>query len=289
MVDLKILVTGANGLLGKLLIEALKENFEIHALVRKIPEDPTLGVTYHIHDLATDWSTESLPLNINTIFHLAQSELFREFPEHSLDVYNVNLTSTIKLLDYGRKNGVKKFVFASTGGIYDSSKEPLIESSPIKISSLLGNYFATKLCSEILSQNYNGYFDIVLIRIFFMYGRGQKRSMLMPRLIDNILAGRPIKISGNGGIYINPVHVSDVVNVLEKLIPLKGSFTFNVAGPEILNLEQIAKIIGQKLGKKPSFVYSNEQSNNCIADIGYLKNTLYSPLASLENKIEELF
>jgi hypothetical protein len=77
--------------------------------------------------------------------------------------------------------------------------------------------------------------------------------------------------------------------MMEKLMPLKGSFTFNVAGPEVLNLEQITKLIGEKLGIEPCYEYNTDGANNCIANIEYLKNTLYSPIARLEDKIEELF
>lgn len=289
MLELKILITGANGLLGRYAIRAFHKKYNVHAIVREIPEDPIEGVTYHVHDLKEDWSVETLPNDVNVIFHLAQSELFRAFPENAIDVFNVNVTSTVKLLDYARKTGVSKFVFASTGGVYDSANGPVDEDSPINTLGLLGNYFATKLCSEILTRNYTSYFDVVLLRIFFMYGKGQKRSMLIPRLVDNVLLGKPITITGGEGVKINPVHVSDVVQVLEKTISLSGSFTFNVAGPEVLNLKQIAALIGAKMDKEPFFVYNNEVGNNCIANIEHLRKTLHIPHARLEDKIIELF
>lgn len=141
MVDkLRLLVTGANGLLGKHTLEAFSNSYNVYALVRELPADQIQGVTYIIHDLKTDWSTDNLPLGIHTIFHLAQSELFRDFPTHALDVYNVNVTSTVKLLDFAQRTGVKKFVFTSTGGIYDTSLEAVNENSPINTFGLLGNY-----------------------------------------------------------------------------------------------------------------------------------------------------
>jgi len=285
----KILVTGANGLLGKHSLEAFASRYDVHAIVRKMPQDVLPGVTYHLHDMKTDWSTDELPNGVHTIFHLAQSELFRDFPEHALDVFNVNVTSTVKLLDYARNTGVKNFVYTSTGGIYDSSIEAVTENSSINTFGLLGNYFATKLCSEILTHNYTTYFNVTLLRLFFMYGKGQKRSMLIPRLVDNVRFGKPITLSSNGGIQINPIHVSDVVNLLEKLLFAKGSFTFNVAGPQILTLKQIAEIIGQQMGKEPIFAVDNKLGNNCIANIDLLQNLIYRPINKLEDRVSELF
>lgn len=289
MEKLRLLVTGANGLLGKHTLEAFSEKYEVHAMVREVPKEPISGVTYYALDLKKDWSTEDLPQGVHTIFHLAQSELFRDFPAHALDVYHVNVTSTVKLLDFAQRTGVKKFVFTSTGGIYDTSLEAVSENSPINTFGLLGNYFATKLCSEILTHNYTQYFDVTLLRLFFMYGKGQRRSMLIPRLVDNVRYGRPVKLTANGGIQINPVHVSDVVSLLEKLINSSGSFTFNVAGPDILTLKQITEIIGQQMGIEPVYECADTVGDNWIANIDLLQQRIYQPSARLEDKISELF
>lgn len=289
MSKLKILITGANGLLGRHTLERLRDEYELHALVRTEPLAKIEGVKYHLLDLNTDWNINDLPSNIDVIFHLAQSDLFRDFPEHALDVFNVNVTSTVKLLDYARLAGAKKFVFTSTGGIYDTTMGVVNENTPINTFGQLGNYFATKLCSEILTHNYTPYFDVSLLRLFFMYGKEQKRSMLIPRLVDNVRHGRPIRLTKNGGIVINPIHVSDVVCALDNLLKSEGSFTYNVAGPERLSLEKMVSIIGDKLGKSPVFEYQDNSADNCVADIELLKSRIYTPKARFEDKIEELF
>jgi nucleoside-diphosphate-sugar epimerase len=285
----KILVTGANGLLGRHVLLFFKDSYEVHAIVHLLPENQLDGVTYYTKDFNQEWTTDDLPNDLTAIFHLAQSDLFREFPLHAVDVFNVNVTSTMKLLDFAYQTGVRKFVFTSTGGIYDSSVGAVSENSPINTFGQLGNYFATKLCSEILTHNYTRFFDVTLLRLFFMYGKGQKRSMLLPRLVDNVKHGRPIRLTANGGIVINPIHVSDVVNILSSLLETKGSFTYNVAGPEQLNLEQISNIIGDKLGIRPNFERVESIGENCIANIDFLESKVWKPQAKLEEKIDELF
>ena len=289
MKKLKLLITGANGLLGQNSLRALNGDYEIHALVHKLPSALIDSVHYYERDFNSDWSTNDLPTDVFAVIHLAQSELFREFPDHALDVYHVNVTSTAKLLDYARQSGAKKFVFTSTGGIYDTSLGAVNENSLINTFGQLGNYFATKLCSEILTHNYTTYFDVSLLRLFFMYGKEQKRSMLIPRLVDNIKHGRPIRLTSNGGIVINPIHVSDCVNVLDNLMKSEGSYTYNVAGPEQLSLKSIADIIGKKMGKEPVFEHVDQVADNCVAQIDLLESRIYTPKIKLEDKIEELF
>jgi UDP-glucose 4-epimerase len=285
----KIIITGANGLLGRNSLKSFNNNFEIHALVHKNPSKPIKNVKYYVKDFETDWSTKDLPKDIFAVIHLAQSELFRDFPNNAIKVFNVNVTSTAKLLNYAKISAAKKFIFSSTGGIYDTSLGAVNENSPINTFGELGNYFATKLCSEILTHNYTAFFDVTLVRLFFMYGKEQKRSMLIPRLVDNINNGRPIQLTKNGGIKLNPIHVSDVVNILSNLMNSKGSFTYNVAGPEILSLKEISEIIGNKLGKKPVFEHVERIANNCIAETELLQSRIYNPTIKLENKIQELF
>ena len=284
----KLLITGANGLLGQNTLRQLKSDYEIHALVHRKPKVPIEGITYYECDFNTDWNVKNLPEDVYAVFHLAQSELFREFPNHALDVFNVNVTSTVKLLDFARMSGVKKFVFTSTGGIYDTSVGKVNENSPINTFGQLGNYFATKICSEILTHNYTDYFDVSILRLFFMYGKEQKRSMLIPRLVDNIKNGNPITLTKNGGIVINPIHVSDVVEVLSNVLTNKGSFTYNVAGPEQLSLKEIATIIGEKVGKEPAFQLVDKVADNCVADIELLGSQIFKPKARFRDKIVDL-
>lgn len=285
----KILITGANGLLGSHLCVALQARYTVYALVRNKTDDTTSGVYYIEADLSADWSVDQLPPEMDIVIHLAQSERFREFPDHAMDVFNVNVASTMKLLDYSRKAGVKKFFYASTGGIYDTSMGAVSENSPITTFGSLGNYFASKLCSEILTHNYTSFFDVNIMRLFFMYGKGQKRSMLIPRLIDNVRNGNPIRLSKGGGIQINPVHVQDVVSCIKKMFDTTGSYTYNIAGPEVLSLEAIAGIISQKLGKEPVFEHADTVANNCVADISFLGSRLYTPQKRLIDHIQELF
>ena len=289
MKKLKLLITGANGLLGQNTLRALNGDYEIHALVHRLPSAPIDNVHYYERDFNSDWSTNDLPSDVFAVIHLAQSELFREFPEHALAVFNVNVTSTVKLLDYARRANAKKFIFTSTGGIYDTSVGMVNENSPINTFGQLGNYFATKICSEILTHNYTDYFDVSILRLFFMYGKEQKRSMLIPRLVDNVKNGNPITLTAGGGIVINPIHVSDVVEVLSNLLLNNdGSYTYNVAGPEALNLEKIVKIIGAKVGKDPIIKNIDKKTDDCIAEIEFLKSRLYVPKHKIEDKIDEL-
>lgn len=282
-----IIVTGAGGLIGSELVRRLKDNYTVFAVSRSKPADSE-GVNFIPLDLSSEWHFGQLPPQAEAVFHLAQSEHFREFPKKTADVFEVNTGSTVKLLDYALQAGVKKFVYASSGGIYGFGDHGFSEAQEIVAHGDLGFYLGTKLCSEILVENYSKYFDVIIARFFFVYGGQQKRSMLIPRLVDNILKGNPITLQGEEGLKTNPIHVTDACEALVHCLSVNGSHKINIAGPEVLSLKQIATIIGRKAGKHVVLHQQpNSTANHLIADIGKMKKLLCEPKVTFEEGVKD--
>lgn len=286
-ISMKVLITGANGLLGSEAVKYFSAIHEVHALCHRLGNCQE-GVSYHYLDFAEDWSISRLPERVDVILHLAQSSKFREFPDQALDVFNVNIASTAKILDYARTAGCQKFIFASSGGIYESGAALIDENSPIVPHGQLGYYLASKLSGELLVRSYAGIMDVSILRLFFMYGRAQRRSMLLPRLVDNVRAGSPIQLQGDEGLVINPVHVSDAVSALECIMQQPGSSTFNIAGSEVVSLRQLALQISAKVGVKPVFDHVPGAHTRLVADISALRALGWIPKVGLPDGLEEL-
>ena len=285
---MKILITGAHGLLGAHAVRQLMGKHEIHALVHSNPPEAVSGVSYHVIDLAGRDTFDALPAEIDVVIHLAQFARFREFPSQAADVFNVNVGSTARLLDYARRSRARAFILASSGGVYGAGNKAFKENSAIPQHGQLGYYLGSKLCAEILAQNYASLLNVSVLRFFFMYGRGQKRSMLLPRLVDNIREGLPITLQGRDGIRINPIHVSDAVHALESCLQLTGSHTFNIAGKEILSMRDIAATIGQAVGREPVFEVEPVEPRHLIANIDAMQVSLAVPKVLLAQGIGEL-
>lgn len=286
---MKILMTGANGLLGSHATRhLLKSGHQVHAVVHSSATPELEGSIPHVVDLSSNWSASSLPDTIDAVIHLAQSAHFREFPEKALDVFGVNVAATARLLDYARTAGARKFILASSGGVYGTGEQAFSENAPIPPLGQLGYYLASKLSAEALAHNYASLMDVSVLRIFFMYGQGQKRSMLIPRLIDNVLAGQALNLQGPEGIRINPVHVSDAVTALEECLQTEGSHTFNIAGREVMSLREIAKLIGQSVGREPAFNVQQAAPGHLIANIDAMCSRLAAPRISFADGIRDL-
>lgn len=274
----KILITGANGLLGRSLCDRLSQlGIRVFGVTHSPNKWQLPQVEYLTVDFASEWSETVLPVQVDTVIHLAQSAKFREFPDSALDVFKVNIESTARLLDYAKRAGVKQFIYASSGGVYGNGTQAFNENEPIIPPGQLGYYLGSKTCGEILVHSYASVFQVVVLRPFFIYGPNQNRSMLIPRLIDDIAAGKPISLQGEQGIRINPIHVEDASAAVAAALGLKESATFNIAGPEVLPIRKICEGMGQYLGKAPDFEWKEGQANDLIADISAMCELLRSP------------
>lgn len=285
----RCLVTGANGLVGSGILAKLVRTHEVHALVRRLPDQRLEGVNYLLIDLAADWPVSQLPGRTDVILHLAQSENFRDFPDKAIEIFNVNTCSTLRLLDYARGAGVKKFIYASSGGIYGTADSGFTEDRPIHSGDVLGFYLGTKFCSEIIAENYTPFFDVDMIRFFFVYGPQQRKSMLIPRLVSNVLNGTPVMLQGQDGLKINPIHVDDAADALLKCMELPGSHKINIGGSEVLSLRAICSTIGEIAGKTPAFqVDERSEPRHIYGDVSKMKRLLGEPKISFAEGVNEL-
>lgn len=284
-----LIVTGSSGLIGAHLVRALSAQHRVVSVSRHAATDLPASVEHISLDLATDWSADILPARCDAVIHLAQSENFRNFPEQAEEVFQVNTASTLRLLDYARRAGAQRFVLASSGGIYGSGDQEFSEDAEIRSRGDLGFYLGTKLCSEVIAESYTPFMRVIALRFFFVYGRNQRASMLVPRLVRSVAEGRPITLQGPDGLRLNPVHVSDAVRAVEASLMLEESQKINVGGPEILTLRQISETIGYELGRAPHFeAKADVTPNNLVGDIRKMSAMLGVPTIRFADGVREL-
>jgi len=282
----RCLITGSTGLIGRELMNLLKEEWDRYALVRNTFDIAPDNTHYIKCDLAQNWSVKEFPESVDAVIHLAQSEHFREFPLNAERIFNVNTISTLRLLEYARKANAKIFVLASSGGIYGHGDEGFREDQAITAKGDLGFYLGTKLCAEVLAENYFPFMNIVILRFFFVYGPGQRTMMLIPRLVQTVKEGRSIILHGKEGLKINPTYVTDAASAVCHSLELQESQKINIAGPEVLNLKQISQEIGNVLRQDPVFeVHEHLQPQHLVGDIKKMVHLLGEPSVTFKEGI----
>jgi len=181
---MNILISGADGFVGSNLLKKLLEegSHEVYALSKKSGLQSSRKCHVIKCNLSDENFTKVLPNNVNVVVHLAQSNQYQNFPNEVDDIFKVNIIATQHLLDWSRKTGIKKFIFASSGNVY---KPKNIMHSEEDACEPIGYYGATKYAAEQLMKAYNNFFQISILRLFGIYGPGQNK-MTIPNIIKKI-------------------------------------------------------------------------------------------------------
>jgi UDP-glucose 4-epimerase len=270
------LVTGATGFVGHALLPRLAERDEVVALGRRTP-DSAGEVHWVRQDLSGPLDKSVLPERIDAVIHLAQSERYRDFPDGAGDMMEVNLASTVRLLDYCHTAGGSTFVLASTGAIYAAGPRPVTEEDPPRPSNF---YAASKLAAEQVAAPYRAVLRVQVVRPFFVYGPGQQENRFIPALLARIRAGRPVRLAGDDGIRLNPIYIEDAVELLLGALDLETSDTLNMAGPDVHSIREIAEMIAAEAGANPSFDVT-EVADDLVASIERLSERLGAPTVGM--------
>ena len=249
---MKVLVTGATGLIGSHLLERISPAHEVTALAR----GPIAGLDSNVllvrQDLSRPLKRDALPARIDAVIHLAQSERYRDFPDGAEDVFAVNVQSTLGLLEYARAAGASRFVLASTGGVYAPSDGEITEESPVDPK---GAYAHSKRMAEFLLEDYAEILTAVILRPFFIYGPGPSK-LLVARLLADVREGRPVEVVGEGP-RLNPIYASESAAAFEAALRTDEGGVFNVAGPEPTTVAQLARHMGEAVGREARIVQAD--------------------------------
>lgn len=245
----KILITGANGFLGKNLLNFLSSNvnFDVYGIVRK--SNNILNINNNIFLL--DDNFENLPLIINeicpdivihtaTYFH-AEHKVTDIVPIiQSIHIYG-NL-----LLD-ALKNSQKKIFFINTGTSWQHfNNSP--NYNPVCLHS------AHKEAFEKIIEFYSAAYDIkyVTVKLFDTYGPNDERNKIINLLIKGFKQKKPLDLSP-GNQLMDIVHINDVCDAYQKIINLiitnqSIEKSYGVSSGEEISLKDIVNIIQQIAG-----------------------------------------
>lgn len=275
-----ILMTGYSGFLGRSILERLK----VKKLARKIVligRTPPLFPAYEWVPL--DFMDPQPPILAPGLSPYGGRNLLLHFasllPNASTQNYRLFERNETEFMNQCSEKQIADIVYASTGGVYGSSKEVLYETHAL---DAIEPYAIYKRNIERLILTLSPRSSLIL-RYFFPFGPGQIRPRLFPVLLDKILADEVITFAGDKtGLVYNPVYIDDATEAAVWLI--EGGFKgiYNIAGSERLHLKDLVARASVYLGIHPRFVYTREEDKQLIGSIEKVRrlnrNLLQTPL-----------
>jgi UDP-glucose 4-epimerase len=268
---MRILVTGGTGFIGRAVVARLLAAHDVHCLVRD-PRSAPEGTTPLAGDLTLPLKRSNF-YDFDGIIHLAQATVRGNFPEEAGDVFAVNVGGFARLIDAARSAGIRRFVTASTGTIYQGVAPPLREDSSVAPREY---YPATKLAAEILLRPYEKCMAACALRLFTPYGPGQS-GRLIPQLLERIRVGSAIILVGSAdGHILAPTYVDDIARVFVTALEDEWVGAYNVASPEVLTVREIGTALGRSLGVEARFEERPGETVHLYPDLSHL-NRRYPP------------
>lgn len=126
-----------------------------------------------------------------------------------------NIDGTLNMLEAARRNGVKKFVYASSSSVYGD--EPNLPKTEGREGNLLSPYALTKRCDEEWAKQYTRHFGLptVGLRYFNVFGKRQDPNgayaAVIPKFIMLLMKGERPTINGDGKQSRDFTYIENVV------------------------------------------------------------------------------
>ncbi|MBF6297717.1 UDP-glucose 4-epimerase [Nocardia amamiensis] len=240
---MRVLVTGANGYLGRAVAVALdRAGHEPIAMVRTA--DSSIRTATRVADVLDEADLREALAGVEAVCHLAGLTRARESQADPLRYFRVNASGTITLLAAMAAADVPRIVFASTGSIYGTpERQPMTEDLP---DTPPHPYAASKLAAElaIQAQAQTGGLSAVVLRLLNVAGGSDPDpTRLIPRALAAARDRSTLEINGDGRTIRDYLHIIDAaaafVACVENMPPLGRATRYNIGsghGTSILDV-----------------------------------------------------
>lgn len=255
--DRPVLVTGATGLLGRHLANALRHReASVVAIVRDRPpgiDNLSILVYGDITDQALIERVLS-EYDIRTVYHLAAQTQVQVANRSPVGTFDSNIHGTWSVMEACRRVGVDQTIVASSDKAYGWSPDPYDESMPL---DPVFPYDVSKACADLIARSYAHTYDmpVCVTRCGNLFGPGDLNwQRLIPGTMRSILRGEMPVIRSDGSLRRDYFYVEDAAGAYLHLAEQMdedpsiqgGAFNFS-AGPPITVLEMVRQI-AQSLG-----------------------------------------
>lgn len=280
---MRIAVTGAGGYIGSRLVPFLKDKkFDVVEISSKS------GLNL------LEWTSISDIEPCDVIVHLAAKTFVPDSFSNPADFYKTNFNLTLNCLELAKMWGAKviymsSYFYGPPQYIPVDEKHPLAPHNP---------YASTKYFSEELCKAYSRDFNVPVIslRLFNLYGPGQKGSFLIPEVLEKISMTDEITLK-DPRPKRDYIFVDDVIDAIFRCVNYSNDELFeifNLGTGESVSVEDLIKLIQFYSPKKFGISFTNEYRKgevlDSVASIEKINKAMnWKPLYNIEKGIASLF
>jgi len=259
---MQVLVTGGLGVNGAPVLRMLTER-GIQPIVIDARGDTSLldagtlgGTELVIGDFTDETLMSSLAMKyrLGSIIHMAA--VVGDAQTMPSEAFRVNAFGTVRLLEFAKKNGIKRFVFTSSRGVYGQQSgdyshpvyRPIHEDDPLNPPRV---YDVCKVAAEGMGRNYAMMYGIEFIALRFatIFGPGKtqrhKNYGIISEIIERSLRGEPVRVPVGGDQKDDLLYVEDVAEAIVAAAskPNLAHNVFNISTGRGVTLHDLAAAI----------------------------------------------
>ena len=298
---MKIAVTGGCGFIGSHTVDLLLENGHEIVVYDNLstgsPENLGKGAVFYEGDITDRTQLDAFFTRVkpDAVMHMAaQIDVMASMTNPSYDA-TVNIMGTINLLDFCRKNNVKRFVYSSSAAVYGNPEYLGVdEEHPKNPESFYGysklvpeNYI--KLISESCGMTYG------LIRYANVYGPRQRvegEGGVVAVFTDRMKRNKECFIYGDGEQTRDFIYVKDIAHANARALESTRCFTVNASTAKAISVNSLYNIMKKQYActKEPKYkpARSGDITHSWLTN-NLIRNELnWIPEYNLESGIKEM-
>jgi UDP-glucuronate decarboxylase len=257
----KILVTGASGLIGLVLVDVLRccQKTKVYAMCRNKAYAEKVFSQYLGQDkfelLVGDVSSfDFKKYQFDYLIHAASNADPKSIAEDPVGIMKANIDGVTNLLNYG-KNNKCRILYISSGEVYGEDVKNIGRFSEdnygyIDTKKPRSSYPEGKRAAETFCVSYKEQFgvDVVIGRLCHVYGPTMKPAdtRVIAEFIRDAVCGKEIVLKSEGLQQRSLLYVFDAVSAfLFLLLQAKAGEVYNIANEKsTVRIREMAQIIG---------------------------------------------
>lgn len=277
----KVLIIGGSGFIGSNIVKrCLKLNWKVYSTYYKKKLENN-----RVNSFFLDLSKPKIPKKFNIYYdHVFFSAGDIDHEDYnSKKILNEHFYSVLELTN---KLKTKNFYYFSTADEYKTTKQKLDE---VKSKIFLKTYYALAkhLASQyLLTLHKKSIFNVIIFRVFIVYGPGQNTYRLIPNIISNLLKKERFKIL-NSNLKKDFLFIDDFIDAIFLSIQKKKLFgkIVNVGSGKSVSLNYLGKKI-QSIINQGKVIFKNKKKTKSLSQFSSInlikKNTNWKPKVTLD-------
>lgn len=251
---MNILVTGGSGFIGSHVVDKLIEaRHKVRVLDLKKPHRE--DVEFLKGNITLKEDIQKGLTNMEIVYHIAAFSNIDLVKASPLTTIEHNILGTAYLLDECRRQGIKRFILASSIYVYNER----------------GHLYTTsKLASEMICKNYNTLYSLpyTILRYGTAYGPRSRDADVISIFVKRASNGENLIVHGSGEQKRNFIYVEDLAwGNLTALKEVAKNQTYVLASTQAVTIRELATMVKMMFGNRVNIEYNFAREDDYSGEI----------------------